>query len=62
MSEFSESRWDTLFINADCIVKKGEQRENINEKKIFDQSSISGTSTPYPSPRQAAFKPRTQLK
>lgn len=33
MSEFSESRWDALFINADCTVKKGEQRENINEKK-----------------------------
>lgn len=34
MSEFPESQWDTLFINADCIVKEGEQRENINEKNL----------------------------
>lgn len=33
MSEFSESQRDPLFINADCIVKKGEQREGVNAKK-----------------------------
>ena len=35
MPEFPESRWDTLFINADCIVKNGEQRESINEKNLW---------------------------
>lgn len=35
MSEFSESRWNTLFINADCIVRKGEQKVNINEKNLW---------------------------
>lgn len=31
-------------------------------KKIFDQSSLSATCTPFPSLRNAAFKHHTELK